>query len=234
MTFSPISEFIVLFAMALPFWHMFLIQHAATASLVQRAIVGTMMLGWTGYAYAAARYDIDAILFGDSGAGPAVYIALALGGALGLRGRLLGHGVPQRILIGLQVCRPVGLIYIFESARGTLPAWFAWPAGIGDLITGAVALWVVLRYRDRPVPPRAVILVAAVGFAAFVQAFFFAIVTSANAVQLLAFDNPNRVMTYPFSLIPLFLVPYAVLAHVLSLVQLRRCRAGERAGAGPA
>ncbi len=224
MEFSPASEFVVLFAMALPFWHMFLVQQAATASLARRAIVGTAILAWTAYAYAAARYDADNALFGESGAEPAAYIALAVVLALLLRRQLLGRGVSQHILIGLQVCRPVGLIYVFENARGTLPAWFAWPAGIGDLITGLVALSVVVRYRGRDVPPRAVVLVAAVGIVAFVQAFFFGIVTSANAMQLFAFDNPNRVMSWPFVLIPLFLVPYAMMAHVLSLAQLVRQR----------
>jgi hypothetical protein len=39
-----------------------------------------------------------------------------------------------------------------------------------------------------------------------------------------SFENPNQVTEYPLGLIPLFLVPYAVVAHILSLTQMNRDR----------
>jgi hypothetical protein len=74
------------------------------------------------------------------------------------------------------------------------------------------------------VPPRAVILVAVVGLLDFTSAFFFGFTSSASPVQLFAFDNPNRVLDYPLGLIPVFLVPYATMAHLLSLAQLMKDR----------
>ena len=68
------------------------------------------------------------------------------------------------------------------------------------------------------------ILVATVGLLDFVSAFFFGFTSAASPLQLFAFDNPNRVIEYPLGLIPIFLVPYAVVAHILSLAQLARTR----------
>ena len=61
-------------------------------------------------------------------------------------------------------------------------------------------------------------------------AFFFGFTSSATPLQLFAFDNPNRVIEYPLGLIPLFLVPYAVMAHLLSIAQLIRDRRAEHQG----
>ena len=130
-------------------------------------------------------------------------------------------------MIALQLFRPIGLVFVLETSRGTLPGIFAHPAGWGDLLAGLVALWVLLRYRDGPIPGRAVVLVAAIGLADFAFAFFFGFASSATPLQLFAFDNPNRVIEYPLGLIPLFLVPYAVMAHLLSIAQLIRDRRAE-------
>jgi hypothetical protein len=65
-------------------------------------------------------------------------------------------------------------------------------------------------------------LVAVVGLADFTSAFFFGLTSSALPIQLFAFDNPNRVMEWPTGFIPVLLVPYAILMHILSLQQMRR------------
>lgn len=226
MPFSPISEAIVLFSVPAVFWHMLMIQTAARVSIRQLVIVGAIMLVWTAYAYAAVRYGLDKVIFRELPAGPLLYVTLA--GVLTwlFRRQLLGDGVPQQLLIALQLFRPIGLVFVLENWRGTLPAVFAQPAGWGDLVAGLVALAVLIRYPTGPVPARAVILVAVVGLTDFASAFFFGFTSSATPVQLFAFDNPNRVIEYPLGLIPVFLVPYAIMAHLLSLAQLRRRRDG--------
>lgn len=224
MPFSAISEAIVLITVPAAFWHMLMIQTAARASAKQMVLVGGIMLTWTVFAYASIRYDADAFLFEDLPFGPVIYLAAAVGIAWYFRSTLLGHGVPQQLLIGLQMLRPVGMIYILESERGTLPGTFAHPAGWGDLVVGLVALGVLIRHPSGAIPPRAVILVAAVGLVAFASAFFFGFTTSATPLQLFEFAHPNRVMDYPLGLIAIFLVPYAIIAHLLSLAQLARDR----------
>ncbi len=224
MPFSPVSEAVVLFSVPAVFWHMLMIQTAARVSIRQMMVVGAIMLAWTAYAYGSVRYGLDDVVFGDLPAGPIVYLALAAGLTWAFRERLLGEGVPQQLLIALQLFRPIGMSFVLEDARGVLPSIFAQPAGWGDLLAGVLALAVLIRYPRGPIPARAVILVAAVGLADFASAFFFGFTSSATPVQLFAFDNPNRVIEYPLGLIPTLLVPYAVMAHLLSLAQLRRDR----------
>ncbi|MEO1457702.1 MAG: hypothetical protein AAFV49_09090 [Pseudomonadota bacterium] len=224
MIFSPISEAIVLFAVPAVFWHMIMIQVMGKAPVRQLVAVGAMILVWTAYAYIACRTGFDRAAVGGFPGLPLVYLALAALLTLRFREALLGEGVPQQLLIALQLFRPIGLVFVLENARGTLPPLFAHAAGWGDLMAGAVALYVLVRHPVGPVPERLVILVAAVGLADFTSAFFLGFTSSASPIQLFAFDNPNRVIEYPLGLIPMFLVPYAVMAHLLSLAQMLRDR----------
>ncbi|MEM7269908.1 MAG: hypothetical protein AAF401_11725, partial [Pseudomonadota bacterium] len=75
---------------------------------------------------------------------------------------------------------------------------------------------------------RWVIALIIVGFLDFASAFFFGFTSSDTPVQLFSHDAPNQVLNYPLGLIPMFLVPYAVVAHLLSLAQLRRDQSAAR------
>ncbi|WP_299739473.1 hypothetical protein [uncultured Roseobacter sp.] len=225
--FSPISEAIVLFSIPAVFWHMLWVLTAGGATVRKRIIVSAVILLWTAYAYANIRYGFATELIGGNPAIPLAYLATAAVMALVFRDYILGDGVPQRLLIALQLFRPIGLVFVLENARGTLPWTFAQPAGWGDLIAGLTALAVLVRYWRQDIPPHAVVLVAVVGLLDFASAFFFGFTSSASPVQLFAFDNPNRVIEYPLGLIPVFLVPYAVVAHILSLSQLTRDQNGQ-------
>ena len=116
------------------------------------------------------------------------------------------------------------MVFVIEHTQGKLPAIFAYPAGLGDLLTGLLAAYVLYRFWDTKIPSFWILLVATVGLLDFASAFFFGFTSSATPIQLFSFDKPNEVTEYPLGLIPLFLVPYAVVAHILSLTQLRRDR----------
>ena len=133
------------------------------------------------------------------------------------------------MLIGLQLVRPIGMVFVLEHLRGNLPAVFAYPAGLGDLLVGLLALAVLIRYRNQAIPNGAVILVLTVGIADFVSAFFFGFTSAATPFQLFAFDQPNQVALYPTGLIPVFLVPYALIFHILSLTEMQRANRQARA-----
>jgi hypothetical protein len=129
----------------------------------------------------------------------------------------------QKWLIGLQLFRAIGGVFLIEMVRGNIPAIFAYPAGVGDLAVAAVASWVLARFWNaKPIPRAAVYLVIAVGFTDFASAFFFGFGSSETPVQLFFPEIPNRVIIFPTGLIPLFLVPYAIFFHVLSWLSYRR------------
>ena len=69
---------------------------------------------------------------------------LALWRSTSLR-RLLTN---QKNLIRLQVWRLEGAVFLLLMFTGQLPALFALPAGIGDVLVGATAFWVASRDRS--------------------------------------------------------------------------------------
>ncbi|WP_299602630.1 hypothetical protein [uncultured Tateyamaria sp.] len=226
--FSPISEAIVLFSVPAVYWHLLWVMTAGGATVRARIVMSALVILWTAIAYTHVRYGFGVAVIGESPAVPAVVLAVVALLAFLLRNVVLGDGVPQRLLIALQLFRPIGLVFVLENARGTLPWTFAQPAGWGDLLAGIVAAGVLIRYWDQTIPTRAIILVAVVGLLDFASAFFFGFTSAASPLQLFAFDNPNRVIEYPLGLIPVFLVPYAVAAHIWSLAQLARDRRAAR------
>lgn len=228
MPFSFVSEMIVLFSVPAVFWHLQLVRLAGGAGPATLVRTGLLSLAAIAAALTIVRFGIFGQPVTAIPALPMVTVGLAILGTWLLRDRLLGKGVPQQLLIALQLFRPIGMIFVLEDARGVLPSSFAQPAGWGDLVAGLVAAAVLIRHPTGQVPPRLVLLVAMVGLADFVSAFFFGFTSSATPVQLFAFDSPNRVLEWPLGLIPILLVPYAISAHLLSLFQLARDRRGER------
>ncbi|MEM7191047.1 MAG: hypothetical protein AAF439_15655 [Pseudomonadota bacterium] len=223
MQFSIFSEAVVLFTFAGPFWHMLMISRAGGHAIGRTLVIGTVMIAWSAYAFFAVRTGFDQQLLGPvSPARPMIYLVIAMATTWAARHWLLGDGVSQHLLIALQLFRPIGMVFVLENSRGTLPGIFAHPAGWGDLLAGLLAAYVLIRFWGRTVPDRWIIAIAVVGLADFASAFFFGFTSSATPMQLFSHDFPNQVLNYPLGLIPLFLVPYAVMAHLLSLAQLGR------------
>ena len=58
--------------------------------------------------------------------------------------------VPQQWIVGVQLYRALGAIFLILYAAGKLPGLFAWPAGIGDIAIGFLAPVVGLAYARAP------------------------------------------------------------------------------------
>lgn len=134
----------------------------------------------------------------------------------------LSEPLSQRWLIGLQLWRAIGAVFLIEMTRGHVPSVFAWSAGVGDVFAAVVAFGVLLMFtRSAKIPRTAILLVAIVGIADFVSAFFFGFTSSEGPQNLFPQDTPSRLLEFPTGMIPLFLVPYAIFFHTLSLLSLR-------------
>jgi hypothetical protein len=139
------------------------------------------------------------------------------------RNWFLSEPLSQRWLVGLQVWRLIGGVFLIEMARGNLPGVFAYPAGIGDILVGAVAAIALIAYRNRAQLPRtAVITVLVLGVVDFLGAFFFGFTSSEGAQQLFFPDVTNDLRLFPTGMIPLFFVPFAIFFHTLSWLSLRQ------------
>jgi hypothetical protein len=140
----------------------------------------------------------------------AIFLPLIIGLPLLLRSSWLGHVLdvtPPSWLIGLQVYRAFGVMWILAWATGILPGVFALPAGIGDTLVGILALPVAgIVSRNRA----AGVAWNLLGILDLADAFFL----STLAVQ--------GQMPYPQVLVPTFAVPLSILLHAVSLRQLRR------------
>lgn len=139
----------------------------------------------------------------------------------------LTERLSQKWLVGLQLFRMIGSVFLIEMALGNIPGIFAYPAGVGDVAVAFVALGVLFRYRgSERIGGSAVFLVIGLGVMDFASAFFFGFTSSETPVQLFFPAVENAVVLFPTGMIPLFLVPYAIFFHTLSALSYMRYDAG--------
>jgi hypothetical protein len=136
-------------------------------------------------------------------------------------GRIIGV-VPQPWIVGVQLYRALGVIFLILYATDKLPGLFAWPAGIGDVTVGLSAPLVALAYaRD---PRRNANLVKAwniFGILDLVVAVTTGFITTPSV--LFSYEPPNELISvFPLVLVPIYLVPLAILLHLASLAKLHR------------
>lgn len=135
--------------------------------------------------------------------------------------RTLNAATPPAWLIGLQVYRVLGVMFLWPFlAGGALPALFALCAGIGDVLTGIAAPFVAVAVaRNRPGAQARAILWNCFGILDLV-------VATATAVL----SHSTNVARFPVVIVPLFLgPPLGILAHIYSLRNLAVTRVSTHA-----
>jgi len=163
----------------------------------------------------------------------AIFLPVIVGVPILLRSKRIGElldAMPMSWLVGLQVYRVFGGIFLVGWARGVVPGLFALPAGIGDVTTGLLALPVAYALAaGNGDAMRAAVAWNIFGLVDFAVAVGVGLATAPGPFQLIVPSIPNTgVGLYPTVLIPAFAVPSSILLHVLSLRQLRRVARRER------
>jgi hypothetical protein len=148
--------------------------------------------------------------------------AFALSGTL--RRVLASASVPA--LIGVQLFRVIGAVFLVLLAAGRLPAHFAKPAGWGDLAVSLSAPLVALALARGMAGARGIAiawsllglldLMVAVGMGTGLLAPLLAPELGARVPPVAAMG------TFPMLVIPAFMVPLAVLLHLAVLWRLVR------------
>ena len=134
--------------------------------------------------------------------------------------------MPATWLVGLQVYRIFGGIFLVVWANGGAAGEFAWPAAIGDMMTGIMALPTALLLASREQGRRAAIAWNIFGILDLVVAVTTGFLSSPGPWQMFGFHlSAPQLGIYPTVMIPAFAVPSSILLHVLSLRQLRRLEA---------
>jgi len=157
----------------------------------------------------------------------AIFMPVIVGVPILLRSKRIGEvldAMPASWLIGLQVYRVVGGVFLAGWARGVVPGVFALPAGIGDLTTGLLALPVAYYLASRNGDAaRSAIAWNIFGLVDFTIAVGIGMAITPGPFQLITPSVPNAGLgLYPAVMIPAFAVPSSILLHALSLRQLRR------------
>jgi hypothetical protein len=189
-------------------------------------------------AWAALAVGLSAIGFyqGSSSGLPTIQygvgIPIAAGILLYLRWGTLRRALeatPQSWIVGVQVYRTLGLIFIILHLQGRMPGAFAWPAGVNDVLVGLFAPVVALAHSRRWTnAARWVRAWNWFGLADLLSALTTGFLTSPSPVQKLAFDSPNVLISaFPLVLVPVLLVPLSILLHLASLKKLQQAQAGE-------
>ena len=188
---------------------------------------------WIGTIWTLA---VNGVFQRDIGKVPVVPVAILLPVLLGFpvltRSRAVASlldATPASWLVGIQVYRVLGGVFLAYWIHGAVPGTFALPAAIGDVATGLLALpaavWVA---SGSPVGRRIGVRWNLFGLADFAVATTLGMLTSPGPAHLLAREHPNTLIaTFPTVMIPAFAVPFSALLHVLSLRQLKR-RADDR------
>ena len=191
---------------------------------------------WLGLVWGAA---INGAFRGGVGPVPltplAIFLPVIIGAPILLRSRRIGQvldAMPTTWLVALQVYRVLGSAFLIGWARGAVPGIFALPAGIGDVVTGLLAVPAAIAVAAGTIEGRkAAIAWNIFGLLDFTVAISLGLATSPGPLQLIVPSIPNTTAgIYPTVMIPAFAVPTSILLHALSLRQLyRRARRAENA-----
>jgi hypothetical protein len=133
----------------------------------------------------------------------------------------------QASLIRLHLWRLEGFVFLALMLQFRVPALWALPAGLGDILVAATAPWVA-RGLERPENRPRAIAWTLFGMADLVVAVTLGVMTNPGPTQVFYSIPDARMLTqYPLALVPTFLVPVAFTLHVVTLWQLRRGSRGE-------
>jgi hypothetical protein len=128
-------------------------------------------------------------------------------------------------LVGFQVYRVLGYVFLVRWSAGELPGTFALPAGIGDVLVGVLALPVAFYLQSGATGGRAAAYAwNALGILDLLVAVTLGALTATGRLPV---DVPNvAASSFPLVMIPAFAVPLSLILHGVSLWQLmRRTRA---------
>jgi hypothetical protein len=214
-TFTPILLGAQLLGTLLWWIGIFLVAERAPISAFQKRLVqitsALLLMAW----FAANPLLAQSGFFRSAtGPIPALLLTVMLGFSLFFSQtfRKLLTVTPMHWIIGIQVFRVLGGVFLIGYAQGLLPGMFALPAGIGDTLTGITAPLVAYWFYKQRKGARLI---------AYIWNSFGAL-DLLNAITLATLITTNFIKTepttallvaLPFVLIPAFGVPRSLLLH---------------------
>jgi hypothetical protein len=202
---------------------------ALSSSLTRRLTIAAVDGGWVGFAMYLSMSG--RLAFSPSNPAPWMGILLVTPllavGVLAVttekvRAALLG--TPLQLLIGLNAMRILGVVFLLDFVAGSLSGPFPFFAGLGDMITGALAIPLALGIAHSKEPSvRTIAAWNAFGVLDLIVAVGLGITSvPGSPLQLIHAGVGTQAMQYlPLSLVPTVLVPFYLLTHSIVAAQLR-------------
>ncbi len=150
---------------------------------------------------------------------------------------VLDQPLVQMQLVGLLTARVIGAVFLILLAQGKLPALWAVPAGVGDVVVGLTAPIAAAAIR-RPHWQGVAVAWNLLGLLDFAVVVAIGFLAAPGEFRLLFTEPSTQLLSvFPLALFPAFLVPAATVVHIASLRYLRGQREatrGERRTSTPA
>jgi hypothetical protein len=129
--------------------------------------------------------------------------------------------LPTSLIVGINIPRVLGVLFLLLAADGRLAGPFPHSAGWGDIITGAVALPLLLSGATR-----SPLLLGAwnlFGFADLVMAIALGVTSGQGSPLQLFYDAPGSaaMQFLPWAFVPTVLVPIWLILHGIVFAQIR-------------
>jgi len=180
---------------------------------------------WIGFAAASAQAGWVAIgkpfpILGLYAAAPMVAGAIV---AMVPAGRAVLMALPTRLLVGLNMGRILAILFLLLARDGRLSGPFPVLAGWGDIITGVLAIPILLGRLDTRLP----IIVKAwnlFGTVDLIDALLLGAISQEGAFRIFGAPGSSAMDQLPWSFIPTVLVPHFLFTHGVIAAQLRSRR----------
>ena len=205
--------------------------HVLGGTLVRRLGLAAIGGAWVGLAsglgaagqlaFAPSPVPLLGVLF----AVPLLAVGILTLTSRSVRAALLA--IPTPLLIGLNSLRVLGVLFLLLAAAGRLSGPFPYSAGLGDIITGALAIPLALGIaRSGRMPSAAVRRWNIFGTLDLVVAVGLGLTSAAGSpVQLIHAGVGSEAMQYlPYCLVPTVLVPFYLITHAIVAAQLAAAR----------
>lgn len=136
-----------------------------------------------------------------------------------------------RFLTATQAWRFGGFAFLALYAYGVLPAFFAWPAGLGDMAIAATVPWMLAGLVREPgfATSRRFIAWNVLGILDLVVAVSVGAVVPLLFPGVAGAELMGAMTRLPLVLIPGFFVPAYLIMHVIALAHAGRARTAQRA-----
>jgi hypothetical protein len=201
---------------------------ALSLSSRQKWLFGAIAGGWIGLASGLGAAGALAFspeqkipLVGVLVAAPLLIAAGFWAGSPRFRAAILA--IPMPLLIGLNTSRVVGVLFLALLAAGRLSGPFPWSAGLGDIITGVLALPVArLAMAGAARNSAAISRWNLFGAADLIAAVTLGLASAQGSpFHLIHAGVGSEAMQHlPFSLVPTVLVPFYLLTHTAVALQI--------------